>query len=229
MSYKKFILPLVGAVSLFASIIPFQPAHAVDQEIGSLSYYPVTESEYRDNYVEWMNFFEYNGHRERCQHYREPPAGFYMIGCDIYRVETKQQAAAQITRTEETVVEAPAPAQKQLMPIVSSYTIYFGFDKSNVRESEQVTLQRVADEIKTYKPMQVTVAGHTDTSGPAKYNDMLSQRRAQAVAKALSARGINNEVIDKKAYGEEDLAVPTKDGVKKEENRRVVIDFRRQD
>lgn len=69
------------------------------------------------------------------------------------------------------------------------------------------------------------MTGYTDRSGPAAYNQMLSRERAQAVSRALLNRGIKTRTIDQEARGEYDLAVETADDVRKQENRRVVVDF----
>lgn len=54
-----------------------------------------------------------------------------------------------------------------------------------------------------------------------------TDKREQAVSAALLQRGIANQTLDRKARGEQDQAVDTDDGVRNQENRRVVIDFRR--
>lgn len=211
---KQFLLQAFGVVLALGAVqLAGVPAQA--QETGSLHYYSVSPEDYRNHYYEWKNFLEYNEHREQCQNYRLPPPGYVMVGCDVYRAGSKTQT----TTTIQT--------RRHLLPIVSSYTIYFDFNKSNVRESEKDTLDRVAREIDKYNPTQVTVSGFADRSGSADYNQKLSEKRAQSVAKALMSQGIESEVIDKEAYGEFELAVPTADGVKLQENRRVVIDFRR--
>jgi outer membrane protein OmpA-like peptidoglycan-associated protein len=188
-------------------------------EAGTLDYYKLSMDEIRNDQVAWKLYVA-SQYREPCQNYIVPPEGYLLKGCDVYRLGVKEPVVetTQTTTTTQT---------QQLLPIVSSYTIYFDFDKSGVRQSEQATLDRVANEIKQYNPEQITVAGHADRSGDAGYNQILSQKRAQAVSAALTADGIANEVIDKEAYGETDNAVPTPDGVKNQENRRVVIDFRR--
>jgi len=232
MPRKQALFSSVAGAVLTAAAVFIPAASANAQELGSLSYYKLSDAEYHEHYHGWKLYLESEA-REPCQHYIEPPAGFYVKDCDVYRVEVPQaavQTTTEVTKVVETTpppAPAPQPAPPPLLPIVSTYTIHFGFNKSNIRASEQSTLQQVSDEILKYNPTQVTVSGYTDTSGPAKYNDMLSQRRAKTVADALTARGINNQVIDKEAYGEHNLAVPTADGVKLEDNRRVVIDFRR--
>lgn len=223
MSFPQYIRrPALAAACLTALLgtaALSTAAHA--QEVGNLAYYDISDSEYRGSYIEWKNFLEYT-HREPCQNYVQPPSGFYTLNCNVYRVEQPRPVMAQQETVTTTVQE-----ETRLLPVVSTYTIYFDFDKSNIRESEQATISKLANELATYNPTQVTVAGFTDTSGPADYNQTLSQKRAQSVAQALTARGIANQVIDKEAYGESMPAVQTGDGVKNEENRRVVVDFRR--
>ena len=67
------------------------------------------------------------------------------------------------------------------------------------------------------------VIGYTDTAGSAAYNRRLSQRRAEAVTDALVAQGVSRDSIDVQWHGEDELPVPTADGVAEAENRRVSI------
>ena len=70
---------------------------------------------------------------------------------------------------------------------------------------------------------QLAVAGHTDTSGTSAYNQRLSQRRADVVANALAARGIEPSIITEEAKGETELAKATRDGVREPLNRRSEV------
>ena len=67
------------------------------------------------------------------------------------------------------------------------------------------------------------VIGYSDTVGSAGYNRKLSQRRAQAVANALAAHGVPRDSIDVQWHGEDQLPVPTADGLAEPQNRRVSI------
>jgi len=67
------------------------------------------------------------------------------------------------------------------------------------------------------------VIGYTDTAGSAAYNRKLSERRAQAVADALVAEGVPRASLDVQWHGEDQLPVPTADGVPEPQNRRVSI------
>ena len=109
--------------------------------------------------------------------------------------------------------------------VLSEYVVYFGFDKSDIRESDKAILRDAARDITRYNPREVRVAGYTDTRGSMAYNEALSAKRADNVSDFLTDMGVSNFVVDEKAMGETNLAVPTGDEVKNQRNRRVVIQF----
>lgn len=131
------------------------------------------------------------------------------------------QAAAS-TKTVTTTTQ-----KQKLRPIVNSYTILFDHDKSNIRANEVDTLNKITREVERFDPEQITVTGYTDSSGASAYNQTLSRQREQAVSKALLERGLENQTIDREARGEYNQAVETPDDTRNQDNRRVVIDFRR--
>lgn len=155
--------------------------------------------------------------REPCQQYRKVPRN-YIDTCRAKVIEERVEVIQKVAAV------APSPRPQK---IVSSYTILFDFDKSNIRQSESMTLDQVTQEINKYNPAKVTVTGYTDSSGTKDYNQTLSVQREQAVSKALLSRGIANQTINREARGEYEQAVDTADGVRNQENRRVVIDFLR--
>lgn len=104
------------------------------------------------------------------------------------------------------------------------FVIYFGFDKYNLTSAAMAVIEEVAKYTKEFNDPTVRVVGHTDTSGSAAYNLRLSQRRAQAVANALAAKGVEVDAVE--AKGETEPAVPTGDGVREPLNRRAVIEVR---
>ncbi|MCF8483062.1 MAG: OmpA family protein [Rhodospirillum sp.] len=117
-------------------------------------------------------------------------------------------------------------AMKALMVEEASYEVYFALDSARLSGEAETILNSVSEAFMTGAPARVMVVGYTDTSGPSDYNILLSQRRAEAVARALAQRGIASEVMTLEAYGEERLAVPTADGVVEKMNRRVEIMFK---
>lgn len=160
--------------------------------------------------------YEQYSQREPCQNYRKVPRNY------------ADECVDEVMEAEMFIAAAPiTPKQQSVLPIVSSYTVLFDFDKSNIRNNEEATMDQIAHEIKKYHPKQVTVTGYTDSFGDADYNQTLSREREQAASRALLTRGVMNQTLDRAARGEDDQAVQTADGVKNQKNRRVVIDFRR--
>ena len=101
--------------------------------------------------------------------------------------------------------------------------MFFDFNKSDLTPQ---ALSIVNDAAKNAGPAKVTkleVTGHTDTVGSDAYNMRLSRRRAESVAAQLEKDGIPASEIEIIAKGKRDLLVPTADGVKEPQNRRVQI------
>ena len=65
--------------------------------------------------------------------------------------------------------------------------------------------------------------GYTDASGSAGYNQRLSERRANNVANALARNGVPRQSMAVSGRGKNDQPVPTADGVREPQNRRVKI------
>jgi outer membrane protein OmpA-like peptidoglycan-associated protein len=80
-----------------------------------------------------------------------------------------------------------------------------------------------ADTFRAGTPVTVQVTGYTDTSGSADYNQRLSVRRADAVAAVLVQDGVPSGSMVVTGRGQNDLRVPTPDGVREPQNRRVEI------
>jgi len=116
-------------------------------------------------------------------------------------------------------VEPPPPPP----PAQDRFIVFFDWDRSNLTPQANAVLD---DVVATYNQAgfaQVLAEAHTDTSGPATYNVGLSQRRGESVRQGLIARGIAPDEIVVRAFGETQLLVPTPDGVREPQNRRVEI------
>ncbi len=99
--------------------------------------------------------------------------------------------------------------------------VFFDFDKATLKSESFPELNRVVT-LMTDKPtMQIEISGHTDTSGPEQYNLGLSERRAKAVMKYFSDKGVPKDRMTVLFFGETKPTESneTKEGRKK--NRRV--------
>ncbi|WP_404380880.1 OmpA family protein [Caenispirillum salinarum] len=113
---------------------------------------------------------------------------------------------------------APQPAQAQA-PVL----VFFDFDVARVPSEADPLLNSVAEVAQENPNLELQVVGHADRAGSVPYNNRLSEQRARNVAQALSARGVPMDRMSVDWKGELDPRVPTGDGVREPENRRVVI------
>jgi outer membrane protein OmpA-like peptidoglycan-associated protein len=115
----------------------------------------------------------------------------------------------------------PPPPPPAVAP--PSFMVFFDWDKSNLSAQALATIKQAADAFRAKGNARITATGHTDTSGPESYNMALSLRRANAVKDALVREGVPAQAITVIGMGEKGLLVPTADGVREPQNRRVEI------
>jgi OmpA-OmpF porin, OOP family len=117
----------------------------------------------------------------------------------------------------------PPPPPPPVAPQAPSFMVFFDWDRSNLSQQALATIGQAAQVFKTKGNARITATGHTDTSGPEAYNMALSLRRANAVKDALVRNGVPAQAITVIGRGEQGLLVPTADGVREPQNRRVEI------
>ncbi|MBI5531235.1 MAG: OmpA family protein [Deltaproteobacteria bacterium] len=98
--------------------------------------------------------------------------------------------------------------------------IHFEFDKDKIRPESYPIVDAVADILKQNPKVKIEVQGHTDNKGSAAYNLKLSDRRANAVMKALIQRGIDKDRLRAKGYGMTRPIVPNDSEQNRALNRR---------
>jgi outer membrane protein OmpA-like peptidoglycan-associated protein len=85
--------------------------------------------------------------------------------------------------------------------ITSDERILFDTGKSVIKTDGKVYIKRVADILKTKTKANVEIEGHTDNVGNVKYNQTLSDARANSVKAALIQEGVEAKRIMAKGYG----------------------------
>ena len=107
--------------------------------------------------------------------------------------------------------------------VPQTFLVFFDFDRSNLTVEAQAIVAAAADAARNGDGARIVATGHADTSGPADYTIGLSERRADSVRAELVRLGIGDGEIATRALGETDPLVPTPDGVREPQNRRVEI------
>lgn len=78
----------------------------------------------------------------------------------------------------------------------------FDFDSSTIKPGAFSEMDRVAGVLNKYPQTTIRVEGHTDSKGSEDYNQVLSEKRAEAVKYALVQRGVNSGRIQTVGFGE---------------------------
>jgi outer membrane protein OmpA-like peptidoglycan-associated protein len=117
---------------------------------------------------------------------------------------------------------APAVAAAAPVAAARTFLVFFDWSKADLTDRARQIIGEAAS-ARGAGVTRIEVNGFTDRSGPADYNMGLSQRRANAVAAELVRRGVPRNEIVTRGFGEENNLVPTADGVREPQNRRVEI------
>lgn len=124
-------------------------------------------------------------------------------------------------KVDAAMAEAPMPMpEPKPMPAEPKQFVFlFDFNSAKLSKAEMDQVRDIA----AMEPTSVDITGYTDTSGATAYNEMLSKKRAEAVAAALAANGVAKSRLHVMAKGENDPARATGDNVKERLNRRVTV------
>jgi peptidoglycan-associated lipoprotein len=82
-------------------------------------------------------------------------------------------------------------------------TIYFDFDKSDVRSDARSALGNMADYLKKTPKVKIVIEGNCDELGTEEYNMALGERRALSVRRYLVSLGVAPERMGTVSYGED--------------------------
>jgi OOP family OmpA-OmpF porin len=118
------------------------------------------------------------------------------------------------------------PAQPAAAPGAREYRVYFDWDRANLTAEAQQIIRQVSQAVAGGGTARIELVGKADRSGPNRYNQGLSDRRARAVSDALAQAGVARDRISSRGVGESEPPVPTPDGVREARNRVVEITIR---
>ena len=113
--------------------------------------------------------------------------------------------------------QAPAPG--------TEFIIFFDWSKPEINRDAAEILDKVAAEYAAQPGARLLLSGHSDRSGPAGANLRASRKRAETARDYLATHGVPIAAMAVQAFGEQQPIVPTEDGVREVQNRRVEIRF----
>lgn len=129
----------------------------------------------------------------------------------------KEVAAPQKTAKPAETQASSAPAVE-----VGFETVYFDFDKSDLRQDARDVLSKNAETaLKALAGAKIKIEGHCDERGSAEYNMALGERRAKSVQTYLTTLGVKGDTLSIISYGKEKPAVTGSDEAAWAKNRRA--------
>ena len=144
----------------------------------------------------------------------------------INKADTATSVATQ--KAAETVKVEPAKTTEAPVVAPSAVsspgfeTVYFDFDKSDLRQDARNSLAKNAETmLKAKAGAKVSIEGHCDERGSAEYNLALGERRAKSVQQYLLTLGVQPERLSVVSYGKEKPAVQGNEEAAWAKNRRA--------
>ncbi len=110
-----------------------------------------------------------------------------------------------------------------LPPAPISFLLYFRLHSSELTAESKAYVPQVLSIISSMEHYEISIIGHTDTSGSDYLNMQLSADRAAAVRDLLVSHGIHSGRMELRYHGKRDPLVPTGDNVREPRNRRVEV------
>ncbi|PKA99397.1 WD40 repeat protein [Flavobacteriaceae bacterium MAR_2009_75] len=101
-----------------------------------------------------------------------------------------------------------------LAKLLQLSTIYFDFDKYNIRKDSEIEVEKVIAAMEKYPSLKIKVNSHTDSRGKDAYNLWLSQKRAESTVQYMISKGISKERLQSEGYGETKLLNNCDNGTK---------------
>jgi peptidoglycan-associated lipoprotein len=118
---------------------------------------------------------------------------------------------------------APAPALQSRGAGPNGRSIYYEYDKSDIRPESRSLIEANAKYLLAHPELKIRVEGNADERGSAEYNLALGQRRAESVARMMKLLGVADGRIEAVSLGKEKPKRTGHDETSWQENRRSDI------
>ena len=134
---------------------------------------------------------------------------------------TVQCSRLSLLQYQPPILEAPVNIELEVL---------FDNDKAIVKPEYYEKVQTVADFMNQYSNTSVTIEGHTDSNASARYNQQLSERRANAIKHILVTKfDIAEDRLSAIGYGEQHPRATNETAAGRQLNRRVIAVIQERD
>jgi peptidoglycan-associated lipoprotein len=149
-----------------------------------------------------------------------PPAPKAQVVPPPPKVDTAAMEQAERERKARLAEMEMANKLRDEVRAFEAETIYFDFDRSELKSSARAVLAKKAEWLRKNPQFSMNIEGHCDERGTIEYNLALGERRANAAWKFLNALGVSGSRMTTISYGEESPADPAHNAAAWARNRR---------
>jgi OmpA-OmpF porin, OOP family len=221
--FERFSLAVgVGAGGDYARFKLDTPWAPIDEEDWHFAYQGIAGLNYA---LTRMTVVFVNYRYSNVQDIAFDPTPYVHLEGEAFEKQTAT-AGVRFALSAPAAAAAPPPSEPQgPVPLEREFMVFFGFNQSGLTEQALSTIREAVGAVRDSGSAAIRVIGHADRAGSIAYNKALSLRRAKSVRKALIAEGVAADAISISGRGESEPMVPTADGVREAQNRRVHISF----
>lgn len=148
-------------------------------------------------------------------------AGGTLAGMGVGNYMDKQEQELQRALAESEA--ASMKREQDVLVLTFKADFMFDLNSSVVKPGAQSEIRRVADVLYRYPETRIRIEGHTDSTGPGEYNQKLSEQRAEAVKKELTAQSVQPERIQTVGFGPSRPVASNDTPAGRQQNRRVQV------
>jgi outer membrane protein OmpA-like peptidoglycan-associated protein len=135
------------------------------------------------------------------------------------------EEARQAALAARSELEALQAKQTERGMVITLGDVLFDTGAATLKPGAHLAVDRLARFLEANQEVRVLIEGHTDSRGSNEFNEALSQRRADAVARALAVRNISPERVHAMGRGEDYPVASNDTTAGQQQNRRVEIVF----
>lgn len=131
----------------------------------------------------------------------KPGVDYVLLGtCKGYLNHKEQIRVEPVTQSQEYVLQFPLAS---ITAPVLIDNIFYDFDKATLRDESKKSLDELVKLLNENPNVTIELSAHCDYRGPAAYNKVLSQKRAEVVVDYLIEHGIARDRLTPVGYGKE--------------------------
>jgi outer membrane protein OmpA-like peptidoglycan-associated protein len=130
----------------------------------------------------------------------KPGVDYVLLGtCKGFLNHQQQLRVEPVKESQEYVLQFPLA---NISAPVLIENIFYDFDKATLRPESATALDELVKLLNDNPHVTIELSAHTDYKGSDRYNERLSQRRAESVVRYLIEHGIAADRLTPKGYGE---------------------------